>query len=87
MEKGLLLDRIALKCSHVAKGDLQLAGLIKSDLADAALPLTNEATVAAGDTANAIAFRPPQLSNGGVGVHDISLNLIRDRHAQPLRPP
>jgi hypothetical protein len=56
MEKGLLLDGIALHTADVAPGNVQRAALVIADLADSGLTLRNGATMSAGVAANPIAI-------------------------------
>ena len=72
MEERLLLDRIALNASDVAKWDAQLAALVEAHAANAVSPGGDEAAVAAGDAANPVALGPPQRTDRRVPGEHIS---------------
>jgi hypothetical protein len=52
VKERLLLDGIKLKGGHVPGGNQEAAALVVANLADAALPVGDQAAVAAGDTAD-----------------------------------
>jgi len=59
MEKGFLLDRIALESRHVTERHAQLAGLVKAYFANTASAFRDEAAMAASYTANSLTLQMP----------------------------
>jgi hypothetical protein len=71
VEKGLFFDGIDCERSNIAVGDPQFAALIEAYLADAAPAFRDEASVAACDATDSIAFGKPKLASRGMGIEHI----------------
>ena len=78
VEKGLLLDRIALHSGRVSPRNKEFATAIETDFADSWLSLRNGTAMAAGETADALVaevFDEARIGFSDSPVKDITQGL------------
>src|SRR5262245_41631186 len=68
VKKRLLLDRVTLHSGNVAERHSQFAIAIETYPANSALSATNQTTMPASNTPDALAFLPPEQPWSGVGI-------------------